>query len=76
MTESDYLNKEKYPLTTQGDLSYTQQKLIDSFNYDQLMEVWQNQETLTERQIAIFQELAEKLNKVYPFSEQRISNSP
>lgn len=58
--ESDLTNPEKYPLTTQEGLSEQDQSLIDSINLDQLREMVEECEPMSDRQKARFAELEEK----------------
>jgi len=64
--QNDYLDKNKYPLTTQGNLSENGQRMIDAFNYDSLVEAVDFKEELSMEQIARFKELSEKLNRSLP----------
>jgi len=65
MTEAEYLDEKRFPLTTQtephGRLSYKQQRMLDAVNFDDLRELLERGETLTPKQQAIGQELGRKL---------------
>ena len=61
LPEVEYMDKDRFPLTTQGDLTYEQQKLIDSFNYQAGAEYLEEGNTLTPDQEARLKELMEKL---------------
>jgi hypothetical protein len=65
MTEAEYLDEKRFPLTTQikgrgGRLSFDQQQLIDAINFDDLRELIECGETLTPEQQAIRLELEDK----------------
>jgi hypothetical protein len=60
MTIADYLNPEYFPLTTQPGLNIEQQMLIDSANYDELMEAEQAGALLTPEEEEISRELKAK----------------
>lgn len=56
----DYMNPEKFPLTSQKGLSVDDQKLIDNFNYNQFLEALEEKQELDENQKARLQEYLEK----------------
>lgn len=60
MTIADYLNAQYFPHTTQPGLSIDQQMLIDSQNYDDLMEAEQAGALLTPEEEEIARELKAK----------------
>ncbi|MEK7640920.1 MAG: hypothetical protein AAB389_02910 [Patescibacteria group bacterium] len=60
----EYMNKEKYPLTSQTGLSLKDQQMLDCFNYDDLMEAIQLKEPLSQNQLGRLAELKEKLGSV------------
>lgn len=61
--EKDYLNKKKFPLTTQGNLEYSSQQMIDSFNYDSIVRHVQNGDELNDDQKARVKEFEKKLGR-------------
>ncbi|MEB3160303.1 MAG: hypothetical protein VKL20_02450 [Synechocystis sp.] len=61
LTLNDYLNPEKFPMTTQKDLSPSQQFRIDAFNYDSLIQYLDEGGTLDQKQQAILKELEVKI---------------
>ncbi len=61
MTLDDYMDREKFPMTSQGGLAADQQMLIDAFNHDQLKEFLEEGGEPSERQKAIWKELQEKI---------------
>ena len=65
MTTKPESEQDKYPLTTQKGLSVEGQKMIDSFNHDQLVELQQSGGTLEQHQEDILKELKAKLNKAH-----------
>lgn len=60
MTIADYLNPEYFPHTTQPGLTIEQQMLIDSQNFDELMEAENAGALLTEEEQEIARELKAK----------------
>ena len=60
MKLSDYMNKAKFPLTSQPGLSAKEQLMIDAFNLDQLKEALEMKVPLNEKQKAHLRELKEK----------------
>lgn len=60
MTLEEYMSEARFPLTTQVGLTASQQLSLDSYNWDSLGEMIDNQEPLDEEQKQIFQELKEK----------------
>jgi len=61
--EKDYLNKKKFPLTTQGNLEYSSQQLIDAVNYDGGVRFVQGGGKLDARGNAVQKELEKKLGR-------------
>ena len=61
LPEAEYLNKGRFPLTTQGNLPYEKQKMIDSYNYQAGVEHLENGGTFNPREEARLKELMEKL---------------
>jgi len=73
MTKLDeYMNPEKFPLTSQKGLSVDKQKLIDNFNYNQLLEAEELGEELNERQKLIARELREKKKLLQELKNQSL----
>ena len=60
MTITEYMNSEKFPMTSQKGLSPEKQLRLDAFNYDQLEEAVANGHQMDEEQIQIRKELAIK----------------
>jgi hypothetical protein len=58
--QDPYLDAKRFPLTTQGNLSLQDQKMIDAVNTDELRECRENNTPLNEREQAIARELDEK----------------
>lgn len=50
----------------QSSLTPEQQHLIDAFNYDQIMEYFEQGNQLNQEQIEIFRKLAQRLNLPCP----------
>lgn len=65
MTTKPESEQDKYPLTTQKGLSVEDQRMIDSFNHDQLVELQQSGGTLSQHQEDILKELKAKLNRAH-----------
>jgi len=63
MTEAEYLDKQRFPLSNRQDLSLQKQKMIDAINFDDLRGVLERGETLTPKQQAVRLELEEKLGR-------------
>ncbi|MDX1977182.1 MAG: hypothetical protein SFT94_05870 [Pseudanabaenaceae cyanobacterium bins.68] len=61
MTIEDYMNPEKFPITTQEGLSVKDQFLIDAINYDQLVEAREMGKTLNTMQLQAEEELKIKI---------------
>jgi hypothetical protein len=61
LTLSDYMNAEKFPITSQKSLSPREKFRIDAFNYDSLIRHQEEGGTLNERQEAILRELEIKI---------------
>jgi hypothetical protein len=61
MTEADYLDQMRFPLTTQPGLTLKEQRLIDAVNLDDLREVQELGKAMTEEQRLRALELEEKL---------------
>jgi hypothetical protein len=61
MNETEYLDPQKWPLTTQGNLSAHQQHMIDAMNHDELVEAVEGREQLSRHQQQILEELKRKL---------------
>ncbi len=61
ISQTEYMNPDRFPLTSQKGLDYQSQKMIDSFNYDQGAEGIELKESFNDRQRAISKELSEKL---------------
>ena len=57
MTPADYMNKEKFPLTSQRGSSVHAQLLVDAINFDQLERAIADGQQLDEEQMKIRQEL-------------------
>lgn len=67
ISKQDYINPQKFPLTTVSDLSYEEQKMIDSMNWDQLVyAIETGRSKVTPRKVAILKELSIKLNFPLP----------
>ena len=61
MTLSEYMSREKFPLTTRSGLTPRRQLTIDSFNLDSILEaVDEERVVLTPEQQARYAELQEK----------------
>jgi len=60
MTEAEYLDAQRFPLTTQSKLSLRQQMLIDAVNRDDLDRLVEDGKPLSSRQQSILKELREK----------------
>jgi len=60
MTITEYMNPEKFPMTSQKGSSPENQLWLDAFNYDQLEEAVANGHQMDEEQIQIRKELAIK----------------
>ena len=60
MTLTDYMNLEKFPMTSQKGLSPQKQLRLDAFNHDQLEEAIERGHQMDEEQIQIRKELAIK----------------
>ena len=60
MSEHDYLDPARFPLTTQAGLTLRQQQLIDSFNQDELERLLDEGGALTAEQQAVLEELRPK----------------
>jgi len=63
MTESEYMDPRRFPLTTQEGLSLDGQMLIDAVNLDELDRDVENGATLTAEE----QQVAGELNAKRPF---------
>ena len=61
LTLSDYMDAEKFPITSQEGLSPSQQFRIDAFNYDSLIQYLDEGGTLNDQQKAILKELEVKI---------------
>jgi hypothetical protein len=61
LTLSDYMNAEKFPITSQKNLSPRKQFQIDAFNYDSLIRHQEEGGTLNDQQKAILKELEVKI---------------
>lgn len=61
MTADEYLDRERFPLTTQGNLTLDQQMMIDAVNYDALNDLHQQGQPMSETQTARLQELDRKV---------------
>ncbi len=62
LTKDEYLDAEKFPLSTQvPPVSFNSQFLVDSMNYDDLVEMEENGEPMDDRQKAKQAELKAKL---------------
>ena len=70
MTPSDYLNRERFPLTSQEDLSLDGQLRIDAFNWDQLREAVENGYQMDDRKKKVYAELKEKAEHAAEVIEQ------
>ncbi|MEB3193188.1 MAG: hypothetical protein VKL42_22835, partial [Snowella sp.] len=57
----DYLNPDKFPVTSREGLSAQQQFRIDAFNYDNLVRYKDEGNALDEEQVAILKELEVKV---------------
>ena len=60
MTLDDYMNAEKFPMTSQSDYSPVTQLKMDAFNLDQMEEGIEMGHKLTSEEAARFQELKTK----------------
>ena len=62
MTESEYLDPKRFPLTTQTNppLKYQDQQMIDAMNMDDLTELTESGKPLNERQKGKLAELTQK----------------
>jgi hypothetical protein len=60
MTPQDYMNPVRFPLTSQEDLSLTDQLQIDAFNLDQGREAMKNGWQVPEADLPLLAELEEK----------------
>lgn len=72
MKPSEYLDPQRFPLTTQGGLDIKGQMMIDAFNYDSVMELIDSGADLTEEQKARRAELQEKI-KAQPEVRKRLA---
>lgn len=63
MNPEEYLSKSRFPITNKNTLSLDSQKMLDSFNYDQLQEYLESGGKLDAEQKAILAELKTKLGK-------------
>lgn len=61
MKPSEYLDPQRFPLTTQEGLDIKGQMMIDAFNHDSVMELIDSGADLTEEQKARWAELQEKI---------------
>ncbi|MEB3160796.1 MAG: hypothetical protein VKL20_05000 [Synechocystis sp.] len=61
LTLDDYLNPDKFPLTSQKGLSAQQQFRIDAFNYDNLVRYKAEGNELDDEQVQILKELDVKI---------------
>ncbi len=61
MTEPEYLDATKFPLSTQAGLGLESQMMIDAVNYDALAEAHRAGFALTPQQEAKFKELGRKV---------------
>lgn len=71
--EENYQNKKIYPLTTHSGLSYEEQHLIDSYNYEEIKKLWKKSFPLKPIQLRRWKELSGKLN--LPFLPKDNQNS-
>jgi hypothetical protein len=60
MTEQEYLDPQRFPLTSQAGLTFKQQKMIDAVNLDDIEALLERGETLTKAQQQALAELWEK----------------
>src|ERR1700722_3355947 len=60
MKLSDYMNPEKFPLTSQKGLSAEKQFMLDAYNLDQIKQHLGQGGTLTDDQQALLKELTDK----------------
>jgi hypothetical protein len=63
MTEAEYLDRQRFPLSNRQDLSLHDQKMIDAINFDDLQALLECGEELTPAQVAVGRELEEKLGR-------------
>lgn len=63
ISKEDFMNADKFPLTTQGGLDYSGQQLINAFNYDSLVGYAKECGELSDDQKAIIKELEIKLER-------------
>lgn len=61
LKEKDYMDNKRFPLTTQGGLSFSSQQMIDSFNYDEIIRHMQNGEKIDDDIQKRLKELSKKL---------------
>ncbi len=60
MTEAEYLDPQKFPLSTQGNLSLSRQTHLDAINLDSLTEAQAAGHKLDREQLGILAELQAK----------------
>jgi hypothetical protein len=70
MTLAEYMDPQRFPLTTQSGLSAQQQLMLDAFNWDALTEARENGEQLAEDQKAIYRELRVKMHHNAPLTRE------
>lgn len=73
LSEAEYLDPVRFPLTNRQKLSLSDQHLIDAVNHDEGVQMVEAGQELTPRQTAILSELKEKLANV-PVEEARSSS--
>ena len=61
MTETEYLSRERFPLTNRNKLSLHDQHMLDAVNHDELVEMQTHGRRLTDEQSRILVELKTKL---------------